>query len=65
MSSKKPQSSSPQSSSRTPKEKAPNFEDEANTPPPVPFDDALRRILKAKPQHKKTKPTTKGGKPPE
>jgi hypothetical protein len=33
-----------------------NFEDEANEPPPVPFDDALRRLLGAKPQHKPTKP---------
>lgn len=37
---------------RKPKEPKHNFEDEANNPPPVPFDDALRRILKAKPQPK-------------
>ena len=35
-----------------PKEPKHKFEDEANEPPPVPFDDALRHILKAKPQHK-------------
>lgn len=41
------------------KQRTYNFEDEANNPPPVPFDEALRRILKAKPQ---PKPTKKPGK---
>jgi hypothetical protein len=31
------------------------------SPPPMPFDDALRRILKAPPQHKTAKEKKKTG----